>query len=124
MIQASSGENWKNTSTSKAVISRGRCRRPKNVACQLSMAPSLKAARYTPANRDQQVIESESRIDIDLCNYRQKLPYVIARKTRGPPSSAICTSTQTTTRSVGTNISRCLDTVELGPSRISRYDPL
>src|SRR5271154_1780493 len=84
MIQASSGENWKNTSTSKAVISRGRCRRPKNVACQLSMAPSLKAARYTPANRDQQVIESESRIDIDLCNYRQKLPYVIARKTRGP----------------------------------------
>ena len=60
----------------KAVTSRGRCRRPKNVACQLSTAHPLKGAPYTVTKRDQQVIESTARIDIDLYNYRQKLPYV------------------------------------------------
>ena len=34
------GQAWKNTSISKAVTSRGRCRRPRNVACQLSIARS------------------------------------------------------------------------------------
>jgi hypothetical protein len=43
---------------------------------------SLNAAQYTPAKRNQQAIESESRIATDLCNYWQKLPYVIARKMR------------------------------------------
>jgi hypothetical protein len=33
---------------------------------------------------NRQVIESTTRIDIELGNYRQKLPYVIAGKTKGP----------------------------------------
>jgi hypothetical protein len=45
---------------------------------------SLKAAQYTPAKRNQQVIESESRMATDLYNYRQMLPYVIARKMSRP----------------------------------------
>lgn len=80
---ASPAENWKNTSTSKAVNSRGRCRRPRNVACQLSMVPSLNVARYTRTKHDRQVVESTIRIDIVLCNYGKKLPYVIAPKMRG-----------------------------------------
>jgi hypothetical protein len=67
---------------------RARCRRPRNVACQLSIAYLLKGAPYTCGKRDQEVIESTTRIDIDLCNYRQKPPYVIARKTRGAPHQA------------------------------------
>ena len=55
---------------SKAVTSRGRCRRRRNVACQLSIAHPLKGAPYTVGKRDQQVIESTARIAIDLCNYR------------------------------------------------------
>ena len=48
-------------------------------------APScLKLApQYTAAKRNQQVIESDARIAIALCNYRPMLPYVIARKMRG-----------------------------------------
>jgi hypothetical protein len=63
------GRELENTSISKAVTSRGRCRRPKNVACQLSMAHPLKGAPYTVTKRDQQVIESTARIDIGLYNY-------------------------------------------------------
>jgi hypothetical protein len=54
------------------------------------MAHPLKGAPYTVGKRDQQVIESTARIAIDLCNYRQKLPYVIARKTRGHYMGNIC----------------------------------
>jgi len=54
------------TSISKAVTSRGRCRRPENVACQLSMAHPLKGPTYTVTKGYQQVIESTARIYIDL----------------------------------------------------------
>lgn len=57
---------------------------PQNVACQLSSRTSVEAAQYTPSKRNQQVIESESRMATDLCTYWQKLRYVIAPKMRRP----------------------------------------
>lgn len=44
---------------------RGTCRSPRNVACQLPSAHPSVTARHAPPKRNQQVVESELRTNID-----------------------------------------------------------
>jgi hypothetical protein len=62
MIRASSAQNWKTISTSKAVTSRGAAD-PEMTHASRPLRSSLKVARHTSAKGNQHVVEYHTSID-------------------------------------------------------------